>query len=163
MATKEIHLAQLIWQTRRLFQRVSNESNDLLNTFGITASQRAVLQLLDHDDAETLSNMARAQEVSRQHIQQTVNELLEKDLVETIANPKHKRSFLVRHSKVGDKLFLQIKKAESALFKEMASEFKLDALKTSINTLTQMNTHLQSENWIKTKNKVLSRHKGKSK
>ena len=116
-------MAQLIWQIRRLFQKLTSESNEFLTIYGITASQRAVLEFLDHKDPETLANMARAHDVSRQHIQQIVNDLLEKQLVTTIENPAHKRSFLVQRTDKGNQLFADIKKTENALFAGIVKNF----------------------------------------
>ena len=151
MATKEIQFAQLIWQVRRLFQRLASESNDLIAAYGITASQRAVLEFLDHNEPETLANMARAHDVSRQHIQQTVNDLLEKKLVESIENPAHKRSFLVQRTKAGGELFDSIKQIEKDLFKKMVKQFDAKAIEISLETLNQLNSFLHSDKWLEMK------------
>jgi len=147
VATKEIQIAQLVWQTRRLFQRMASESNDLLSKFGINASHRAVLQFLDHKEPETLANMARAQDVSRQHIQQIVNELLAQGLVESIENPDHKRSFLVRRTNSGETLFANIAEMESVLFKTIGKEFSRTDLHTAVETLKTFNSYLHSTAW----------------
>lgn len=148
MATSEMQIAQLIWQVRRLFQRMASESNDLLTCYGITASQRAVLQFLDHNEPETLVNMARAHDVSRQHIQQIANELLAKGLVETVENPHHKRSFLLQRTKAGNALFNEIKRTETELFARIAEQFDNAAVQTTVSTLLQLNDYLHSENWL---------------
>ena len=135
ISEKELQIAQLIWQTRQLLPGLTADSSELLESFGINASHRAVLQFLDHKDVETVANMARARNVSRQHIQQVVNDLLEKKLVETLDNPKHKRSLLVKRTEAGDVLFKQVKKIESRLFREIAKAFDGVDLQTSVSTL----------------------------
>jgi len=157
MVKKEIQMAQFIWKIRRSFQRLASESNELLMADDINASHRAVLQFLDHNELETVANMARAHDVRRQHIQQIVNDLLEKKLVKTFENPSHKRSFLVKRTKAGDILFNKIKNTESTLFKEMVKEFNSEALQTAIETLTQLNDYLHSENWRLTKQKFIKK------
>ena len=157
MAEKELQIAQLIWQTRQLFPGLAADSNELLDNFGINASHRAVLQFLDHNDVETVANMARARDMSRQHIQQVVNDLLEKKLVETLDNPGHKRSFLVKRTKAGDALFKQVKKIESRLFREIAKEFDSEALQASVNTLLKMNKYFQSDVWHTAKTQALKK------
>jgi DNA-binding MarR family transcriptional regulator len=157
MASKEIKMAQLIWQIRRLFQKLSSESNEFLTIYGITASQRAVLEFLDHKDPETLANMARAHDVSRQHIQQIVNDLLEKQLVITIENPAHKRSFLVQRTDKGNRLFADIKKMEHALFARMVKEFDSKDIQTSLDTLKKFNQLLQSDTWMSLKQQFIKK------
>jgi len=159
MPTEDIQIAQLIWQTRRLFQRLASESNDLLTVYNITASQRAVLEFLDRDEPETLANIARAHDVSRQHIQQTFNDLQDKKLVETQENPEHKRSFLVKRTVKGKELFLKIKKSESKLIAEIAKSFNSKAVQTTVETLTEMNSLLHSEEWLEIKLKQVNKEK----
>lgn len=159
MVSKEIEFAQLLWQVRRLFQRMATESNDLLAGFGITAGQRAVLEFLDHQEPETLANMARAHDVSRQNIQQMVNELLEKKLVETVDNPRHKRSFLVRQSGAGRALFGEIKRIETELFRKVVKQFSSAQIKTSLETLSSFNKFLQSQQWLLIKQHYLEKGK----
>jgi DNA-binding MarR family transcriptional regulator len=157
MQTKETKIAQLIWQTRRLFQRLASESNDLLAAYDMTASQRAVLEFLSHNEPETLANIARAHDVSRQHVQQIVNELLDKQLVRTIENPAHKRSFLVQRTDKGGQLFANIKSMENALFTKIARKFTGKDLQTCIDTLKSFNTLLQSQDWLELKQQALEK------
>jgi DNA-binding MarR family transcriptional regulator len=156
MASKEIKMAQLIWQIRRLFQKLTSESNEFLSVYGITASQRAVLEFLDHKDPETLANMARAHDVSRQHIQQIVNDLLEKQLVTTIENPAHKRSFLVQRTDKGDRLFADLKKTENVLFTKIVKEFNSKDIQTCLDTLKKFNELLQSDTWVSLKQQFIN-------
>lgn len=147
MSNPEFQFAQLIWQIRRLFQRLTSESNDFLNAYDINASQRAVLEFLDHNEPETLANMARSHDVSRQHIQQIVNELLKKQLVQTVENPSHKRSFLVQRTDKGNELFARIKTAESELFKLMLKQFGGEEIENCLQTLTKFSDYLGSDAW----------------
>lgn len=154
MQAEAVELAKLIWQVRRLFQKLASESNELLVQFDLTVSQRAVLEFLDHNDAETLSNMARAHDVSRQNIQQLINELLRKGLVETVENPAHKRSFLVRRSKAGKLLFDKIRKIELKLFQSIISELNPQQVTRCNQTLDLFNQLLNSEKWQQQKQKL---------
>ena len=102
-------LYQLIWQTRRLFQRLRATSDELLDATGINSSQRAVLEFLHGQPPQTVPAIARERTVSRQHIQTVVNDLLELGLVEAIDNPSHKRSPLIRTTAAGEALFASIR------------------------------------------------------
>lgn len=151
MATKDIQLAQMIWQIRRLFQRMSSESNELLSKYALSASQRAVLEFLDHQEPDTLVNLARAHDVSRQHIQQVIKELMQMNLVESIDNPQHKRSFLIQTTSQGRKVFAQIKNSETSLFKSISQQFTQEEIQSTLSTLKQFNDFLHSDDWEKLK------------
>ena len=77
MASNPEEMYQLVWWTRRLFQQLRVTSEELMEGTGINASQRAVLEFLYGHPAQTVSQMAREKNVSRQHIQTVVNNLLE--------------------------------------------------------------------------------------
>ena len=111
-------LYQLIWQTRRLFQRLRSTSDELLDGTGVNASQRAVLEFLHQQQPQTVPQIDLGKSVSRQHIQTVVNDLLIHELIETVENPTHKRSPLIQLTSTGTRLFNTIQKKESRGFSE---------------------------------------------
>jgi len=149
MDTKPEHIYELVWCTRRLFQQLRATSEELLEGTGINASQRAVLEFLDQHQPQTVSNMAREKNVSRQHIQTLVNDLLTLNLVKSHENPAHKRSPLMSMTEQGKKLFMKIIRDEAKVLASMASEFSGKNVSTSIRTLKSMHQYLQSEHWKK--------------
>jgi len=149
MDTKPEHIYELVWCTRRLFQQLRATSEELLEGTGINASQRAVLEFLDQHQPQTVSNMAREKNVSRQHIQTLVNDLLTLKLVKAQENPAHKRSPLMSMTEQGKKLFTKIIRDEAKVLASMAGEFSGKNISTSIRTLKAMHQYLQSENWKK--------------
>jgi len=60
----------------------------------------------------SVPEVAEQYKVSRQHIQVTVNSLLEMRLVATKENPRHKRSPLIMLNAKGRKLFAAVLKKE---------------------------------------------------
>ena len=149
MDTKPKHIYELVWCTRRLFQQLRATSEELLEGTGINASQRAVLEFLDQHQPQTVSNMAREKNVSRQHIQTLVNDLLTLNLVKSHENPAHKRSPFMSMTEQGKKLFMKIIRDEAKVLASMASEFSGKNVSTSIRTLKSMHQYLQSEHWKK--------------
>ena len=149
MDTKPEHIYELVWCTRRLFQQLRATSEELLEGTGINASQRAVLEFLDQHQPQTVSNMAREKNVSRQHIQTLVNDLLTLKLVKAQENPAHKRSPIMSMTEQGKKLFTKIIRDEAKVLASMAGEFSGKNISTSIRTLKAMHQYLQSENWKK--------------
>lgn len=149
MTAKPGQMYELVWRTRRLFQQLRASGDELLQGTGINASQRAVLEFLNLRQPQTVSNMAREKNVSRQHIQTVVNDLLELGLVEARDNPAHKRSPHILLSTDGKKLFRKITQKESRVLEVLAKEFNEKDIETSINTLTAFENCLASKSWKK--------------
>jgi DNA-binding MarR family transcriptional regulator len=74
--SQDVHY-QIIWLIRRLFRSLSQKSDEMLRELGITAADRAVLEFLYPDAALSVPEIAKRYDVSRQHVQVTVNPLLE--------------------------------------------------------------------------------------
>jgi DNA-binding MarR family transcriptional regulator len=143
-------LYQLIWQTRRLFQRLRTTSDELLDGTGINASQRAVLEFLHQQQPQTVPQIALGKSVSRQHIQTVVNDLLIHELIETVENPTHKRSPLIQLTSTGTRLFNTIQKKESRLLKKMGKKYSQQELTDALNTLKSIDDYLASGTWKRT-------------
>ena len=77
---------------------------------------------------QTVLQIARDKPVSQQHIQQLVNELLEKGLVETIANPAHKRSAFIQHTTRGASLFEKLSALENRLLSNAQQHLDMQQL-----------------------------------
>jgi DNA-binding MarR family transcriptional regulator len=78
----------------------------------MTAATRGVLELLLLGGSATVPDMARVQGVSRQHVQQQVDALLERGLLERKDNPAHKRSALIALSDKGRALIQNMRAEE---------------------------------------------------
>ena len=96
---------QVIWLVRRLFRSFSRKSAEILEEFGISVADRAVMEFLYPNEKLSVPEIAERYKVTRQHVQVTVNSLLENRLIVTRENPRHKRSPLILLSKKGRDLF----------------------------------------------------------
>jgi DNA-binding MarR family transcriptional regulator len=99
---------RITWLIRRLFRAMGQRANEQLEERGLTAADRAVLEFLAAEDGLTVPEIAGRYQVSRQHIQVTVNALVEKGLLTTRDNPQHKRSVLIALTARGRKAFASI-------------------------------------------------------
>jgi len=99
---------QITWLVRRLFRAMGEFANTYLADFGVSAAERAVMEFLLRDGRRSVPEIAKAYQVSRQHIQVIVNSLIEKELVGLEDNPRHQRSPLVALNKKGHRLFGKI-------------------------------------------------------
>jgi len=117
---------QVVWLIRRLFRALAQASDAMLRPRGLSSADRAVLEFLYPDQALSVPEIARKYSVSRQHVQVTVNGLIEKELVISSDNPKHKRSPLMQLTKGGCELFAAIldqdRQAIDAVFKKVSAK-----------------------------------------
>ena len=131
---------QITWLIRRLFRAMGQAANERLSGRGLTAADRAVLEFLSAAEGLTVPQIAARYQVSRQHIQVTVNELVGKGLVTTRGNPQHKRSPLVALTARGRKLFASILDEDLAMVDEWFAEIPATRrrdLRRSLESLLQ--------------------------
>ncbi len=140
-------LYEVIWRTRRLFQRLRAAGDELHEDLGITTSQRAVLEFLSLQQPQTVPQMAREKTVSRQHIQMIVNKLLERGWVECIVNPAHTRSSLIRMTSAGTQLFGVIRRREAKLLAVIEKQLAKKNLLITAQTLQTLDEYFQSQQW----------------
>jgi len=126
---------QIIWLVRRLFRAMGHRAGEYLENFGITAADRAVLEFLYLDQKLSVPEIASRYKVSRQHVQVTVNTLLDTGLVVTEVNPKHKRSQLILLSDRGRDLFEKIRVREKKEIEIMFSDVSATRCKQTRQTL----------------------------
>lgn len=113
---------RITWLIRRLFRAMAQRANERLVARGLTAAERAVLEFLSASDGLTVPEIAARYQVSRQHIQVTVNGLVVKGLLMTRENPQHKRSSLIALTARGKKLFASILNEDLATVEEWFAE-----------------------------------------
>ena len=64
---------QIVWLIRRLFRALAQKSDDSLQDLGISVADRAVMEFLQPDQKLSVPEIAERYQVSRQHVQVTVN------------------------------------------------------------------------------------------
>ena len=115
---------QITWLIRRLFRAMAEKANEYLASLGISAAERAVMEFLYPAEELSVPEIAKRYKVTRQHVQVTVNSLLEKGLVTIKTNPRHKRSPLLKLNDNGRDLFAKVmtmdKQAIDILFADLS-------------------------------------------
>jgi DNA-binding MarR family transcriptional regulator len=132
---------EVTWLIRRLFRAMAQLADGYLQAHGLSAADRAVLEFLYPDAALSVPAIATRYQVSRQHIQVTVNALLEDGFLESRPNPRHKRSPLFALTHVGRELFRKIRAAESALLDQLFADIPMDDIECTRRTLQAMYFH----------------------
>ena len=143
MATTRTDKAyEVTWLIRRLFRVMAATADEYLAQSGLSAADRAVMEFLYPDHALSVPDIARRYKVSRQHVQVTVNGLVAKGLLRSMENPQHKRSRLIRLSKLGRNTFAGIHRHESELVESIFADIPDDWLDATHQTLRLMYTKL---------------------
>lgn len=136
---------QIIWLVRRLFRALARESNRMLEDLGISAADRAVMEFLYPDRQLSVPAIAAQYQVSRQHVQTTVNSLLESRLIATRDNPRHRRSPLIELTARGRKLFDRVSKREAKVVDALFANVSGRELQVTRQTLQSLLNELSRE------------------
>ena len=134
---------EITWLIRRVFRALAARADQYLAESGLTAAERAVLEFLHPDQALSVPAIARRYDVSRQHIQVTVNGLIDKGLVRRGENPRHKRSALIRLTGEGQNLFVRIRDNEAQIITALFAGITDPDLEATHRTLRTLYTNLK--------------------
>jgi len=129
---------EVIWLIRRLFRALSHKSNENLEKFGIAVADRAVMEFLYPDKMLSVPEIAEQYKVSRQHIQMTVNSLLDAGFVATRDNPRHKRSPLIMLNPKGRELFGAILSKDEEIIEVLFSRISKSSIQVTQQTLQSL-------------------------
>ena len=132
-------------EARLLSKAVRDWSETLHEGVGLTAVMREVLELVLLGEASTVPAMARARSVSRQQMQQQVNALLGRDLVERRDNPAHKRSSLIGLTDKGRALVENMRADEFNAMRRMQVGVSDNAVLEAAQVLAAWRTALQRD------------------
>lgn len=137
-------LYELIAEIRGAFRELGALSDTMTADLGVTAAMRAVMEHLEETGPRTVPKIAKAKNVSRQHIQLLADALVERSLAEYLDNPEHKRSKLVALSVTGKDIFRQILKKEAGVLSWLAGHFDESELKRAQKTLKTLRQELSA-------------------
>ena len=132
---------EITWLIRRLFRAMAQLADTYLRAHGLAAADRAILEFLYPDAELSVPEIATRYQVSRQHVQVTVNALLEDGFLESRPNPRHKRSPLFALTQVGRELFRKIRTAESDVLDQLFMDIPSDDIESTRRTLEAMYFH----------------------
>jgi DNA-binding MarR family transcriptional regulator len=113
---------------------------------GVSVPMRAVLEYLRTHGEHTVSAIARARSVSRQHIQTIVNDLLDAGLVERKHNPNHLRAPLIELTRSGSETIDAMHATERAVLEPVLvgpTGLTQARLVAAIEVLSAVSTALQ--------------------
>jgi DNA-binding MarR family transcriptional regulator len=129
---------QITWLVRRLFRALAQRADETLVDLGISAADRAVMEFLYPIERLSVPEIAERYSVSRQHIQVTVNGLLDAGILEARENPRHKRSSLIALTAKGRALFRTIKARDAKAISKLFSNIKKKDRQVTQATLVRL-------------------------
>ena len=135
---------EITWLVRRLFRSMAQRSNENLAELDINATDRAVMEFLYPDLSLSVPEIAERYDVSRQHVQVTVNRLVAKRLLTVARNPRHKRSPLVRLTRPGKTMFKKILLNDSKLVRRLFSDIPSNNIHITRRTLEKLHSRLSA-------------------
>lgn len=123
-------------EIRRSFQSLSRFANGLHGDLGVNASMRAVMEFIDQHGPAPVPEIAAQKNVSRQHIQTIVDQLVQAGLTAQRDNPDHKRSYLIALTPKGAAHFETIRQREGEAFRQLAALLTGANLREAAQTLS---------------------------
>jgi MarR family transcriptional regulator, transcriptional regulator for hemolysin len=136
-------IESLIWEMRRLFHELARAADSELQTLGMQAPERALLEFLAREQEPiSLSDLARKHSVSRQHIHQTLRRLSQPDWVEEIRDPEDSRRVLLRLSQKGRLVWEEIRRIDRLFFSYLSEGLSDEATGTAQAVLSLLRARL---------------------
>jgi DNA-binding MarR family transcriptional regulator len=133
--------------TRTLFHRAARAAEELHGEGEHSGGLRGVLMSLAAQGPRTVPQLANERPVSRQHIQKLVNTLLDAGLVETVPNPKHKRSVLVALTRAGRHRVESMRARETIALDRIASGLGRREAETTLRVLRALVESFSGAEW----------------
>ncbi len=138
-------LGELINITRTLADTLKDTARELHQENSLSVSERSILLDLRKHGPQTVPDLARRREVSRQFIQATVNPLLAEGVLEARDNPAHRRSKLIALTEAGTQLIRQVMKKEGAFMTGIALDLDADEIRQAAETLARVEELIDRE------------------
>jgi len=142
-------LESVTTETVRLFHRLRMVAEEVHHQGESTAGRRGVLRGLYRTGAQTVPQMARARPVSRQHMQTLVNTLAEDGLVESVKNPAHKRSRLIKLTTKGKDLVEAMNRREARVFNQLIIPISKKRLQDAADVLRMVRSLFERQGWMR--------------
>jgi DNA-binding MarR family transcriptional regulator len=140
-------LDHLFVETVSLFHCLKSAAGKVHRKGKVNVREPGLLKHLDRRGVQTVPQLARARQVSRQYVQTQVNRFAEKGLVELVANPAHRRSPLVRLTGKGKDFVDAVNRRETELYEKLGVDIPERDLRNAATVLRAVRELLESDRW----------------
>jgi DNA-binding MarR family transcriptional regulator len=134
----------IVAEIQRLSPLLAEISAVLHAATGISRPMRKVLERLVDDGKATVPALAEALDVTRQHVQTVVNDLIDKRLVRAIDNPQHRRSKLIVATDRGEAALKEIRAREAPIGNKLAAELSAADAEVAASALAKLRERLEA-------------------
>jgi DNA-binding MarR family transcriptional regulator len=131
-------LDQVLGLSGLLYRRTLRAVERTAPAQGLSVGVRAVLALLRERGPLTVPELGRAQEVSRQFAQRTVNEAAARHFVESVPNPAHRRSPLIRLTESGRAAVTAVTEREREALRSAAGDLTDAEVEACLKVLNRL-------------------------
>lgn len=121
-----------------LYRRTQRKVEQDVSVEGLSVGVRAVLNLLGAHGPMTVPQMGREQALSRQFVQRMVNDAAARDLVESVPNPAHKRSSLIRLTEQGQTAITAVIDRERAVLRQVGGDLTGTEVDACLRVLSRL-------------------------
>lgn len=148
-AVGEVHevVDAFTYEVALLYFRMTTAATELLGQGKHSSGRRSILRSIDADGAQTVPAMARVRSVSRQHVQQLVDQLKSDGLVRAAPNPAHRRSKLITLTADGRRFLQRMKQREVVLFDLLAAEISPGEFRQATELVRTLRQRLEDVDW----------------
>ncbi|GIH20627.1 MarR family transcriptional regulator [Rugosimonospora africana] len=131
-------LAEVFDLVGPLYRRAQRRVEHDVPAEGLSVGVRAVLNMLHGQGPMTVPQMGRAQALSRQFVQRMVNEAAARNLVESIPNPAHRKSSLIRLTGDGRDVISAVLDRERAVLRRAGDDLTDDDIAGCVRVLSSL-------------------------
>ncbi|MER5325435.1 MarR family winged helix-turn-helix transcriptional regulator [Streptosporangium roseum] len=131
-------LAEVFDLVGPLYRRAQRKVEQDAPIEGLSVGVRAVLNMLCEHGPMTVPQMGRAQALSRQFVQRMINDAAARNLVESVPNPAHKRSSLIRLTKEGRAAIIAVIDRERAVLRQAGGDLSDTEIAACIRVLSHL-------------------------
>lgn len=121
-----------------LYRRAQRKVEQDAPIEGLSVGVRAVLNMLRDLGPMTVPQMGRAQALSRQFVQRMTNDAMARGLVETVPNPAHKRSSLIRLTGKGRAAIDAVIARERAVLRQVGADLTEAEVDACLRVLSRL-------------------------
>ncbi|GGO77556.1 MarR family winged helix-turn-helix transcriptional regulator [Nonomuraea cavernae] len=121
-----------------LYRRAQRKVEQDAPIEGLSVGVRAVLNMLREHGPMTVPQMGRAQALSRQFVQRMINDAAARHLVESVPNPAHQRSSLIRLTEEGRAAITAVMARERAVLSQIGGDLTEAEVATCIRVLSRL-------------------------
>ncbi|MFB7914657.1 MarR family winged helix-turn-helix transcriptional regulator [Streptomyces sp. NPDC056061] len=121
-----------------LYRRTQRKVERDVSAQGLSVGVRAVLSLLREHGPMTVPEMGRAQALSRQFVQRMVNDATAPGLVESVPNPAHRRSSLIRLTARGHDAITGVLDHERAILRRAGDDLSDTEVDACLRVLARL-------------------------